>query len=253
MGRSYFETLGNVQGKPIGLEMVYIPAGKFQIGSPISEAERSEAENPRHIVNISSFFMSRFPITQRQWKVLMDNNPAIFIGNGDRPVETVSWDDVQAFCQKLVEQTGKPYRLPSESEWEYACRAGTLTAFGFGETIAANLANYNGAVPYKYAPQGISNFSTTEVGTYPANAFGLHDLHGNVWEWCADTWHDDYDLLPKDGTAWTQGGDRSCRVVRGGSWRDPAHCCRSAKRSKNAMNQGDRSTGFRIAVTLALP
>ena len=253
IGRSYFETLGNVQGKPIGLEMVLISGGKFQIGSPISEAERSESESPRHIVNISAFFMSRFPITQRQWKVLMDNNPAIFIGNGDRPVETVSWDDVQVFCQKLVERTGKPYRLPSESEWEYACRAGTLTAFGFGETIAANLANYNGAVPYKYAPQGISNFSTTEVGTYPANAFGLHDLHGNVWEWCADTWHDDYDLLPKDGTAWTQGGDRSCRVVRGGSWRDPAHYCRSAKRSKNAMNQGDRSTGFRIAVTLALP
>jgi formylglycine-generating enzyme required for sulfatase activity len=253
IGRSYFETLGNVQGKPIGLEMVLISAGKFQIGSPISEAERSESESPRHIVNISAFFMSRFPITQRQWKVLMDNNPAIFIGNGDRPVETVSWDDAQDFCQKLIERTGKPYRLPSESEWEYACRAGTLTAFGFGETIAANLANYNGAVPYKYAPQGISNASTTEVGTYHANAFGLHDMHGNVWEWCADTWHEDYDLLPKDGTAWTQGGDRSCRVVRGGSWRDPAHYCRSAKRSNNAMNQGDRSTGFRIAVTLALP
>jgi formylglycine-generating enzyme required for sulfatase activity len=249
-GRIYIETLGNVQGKPIGLEMVFIPAGRFQIGSPISEVERGEEESPRHIVNVPAFFMSRFPITQRQWKVVMDNNPAMFIGNGDRPVEMVSWEDTQSFCQKLVERTGKPYRLPSESEWEYACRAGTLTAFGFGETIAANLANYNGASPYKYAPKGISNSSTTEVGTYPANVFGLHDMHGNVWEWCADYWHDDYDLLPRDGTAWTQGGDHSCRVVRGGSWRDPAHCCRSAKRLKNAANQGDRCTGFRIAVTL---
>ncbi|PZV18962.1 MAG: serine/threonine protein kinase [Pseudanabaena sp.] len=249
-GKIYIETLGNVQGRPIGLEMVFIPAGRLQIGSPINEFERSEEESPRHIVNISPFFMSRFPITQRQWKILMDNNPAIFIGNGDRPVETVTWYDTQVFCQKLAERTGRPYRLPSESEWEYACRAGTLTAFGFGETIAANLANYNGASPYKYAPQGISNSSTTEVGTYPANGFGLHDMHGNVWEWCADNWHDDYDLLPKDGSAWTQGGDCSCRVIRGGSWRDPAHYCRSAKRSKNAVSQGDRITGFRIAVTL---
>lgn len=250
IGRSYFETLGNIQGKPIGLEMVFIPAGKFQIGSLVSESERTKEESPRHVINISSFFMSRFPITQKQWKVLMDNNPAIFIGNVDRPVESVSWDDVQIFCQKLVERTGKPYRLPSESEWEYTCRAGTLTPFCFGETISANLANYNGAIPYQYAPQGISNSTTTEVGSYPANAFGLHDMHGNVWEWCEDTWHDDYDLLPKDGSAWTQGGDRSCRVVRGGSWRDPAHYCRSAKRYRNAANQGDRTTGFRLAVTL---
>ena len=251
LGRSYIETLGNVQGKSIGLEMVFIPTGKFYIGSPTSETEHSPEESPRQNVNIPSFFISRFPITQRQWKVLMDNNPAIFIGNGDRPVETVSWEDVQLFCQKLTERTGKPYRLPSESEWEYACRAGTLTTFCFGETIAANLANYNAAVPYKYAPQGISNSTTTEVGSYPANALGLHDMHGNVWEWCEDVWHDDYDLLPKDGSAWLQGGDRSCRVVRGGSWRDPAHYCRSAKRFKNASNQGDRSTGFRIAVTLS--
>ena len=251
-GRAYIETLGNVQGKSIGLEMVYIPAGKFQIGSPISEPEHSDEESPQSIISIPSFFISRFPITQKQWKVLMDNNPAIFIGNGDRPVEMVSWEDVQLFCQKLTDRTGRPYRLTSESEWEYACRAGTQTAFSFGDTIAANLANYlanyNAADPYKYAPAGLSHACTTEVGTYPANAFGLHDMHGNVWEWCEDVWHDDYDLLPKDGTAWTQGGDRSCRVVRGGSWRDPAHNCRSAKRSKNATNQGDRTTGFRIAV-----
>jgi formylglycine-generating enzyme required for sulfatase activity len=163
----------------------------------------------------------------------------------------VSWEDVQLFCQKLTEHTGRPYRLTSESEWEYACRAGTQTAFSFGDTIAPNLANYNAADPYKSAPAGLSHDCTTEVGTYPANAFGLHDMHGNVWEWCEDVWHDDYDLLPKDENAWTQGGDRSCRVVRGGSWRDPAHNCRSAKRSKNATNQGDRTTGFRIAVNLA--
>ncbi|MCA6622278.1 MAG: SUMF1/EgtB/PvdO family nonheme iron enzyme [Pseudanabaena sp. M165S2SP1A06QC] len=251
-GRIYIENLGNLQGKPIGLEMVFIPAGRFQIGSPINELEHSEEESPRHIVNIPPFFMSRFPITQRQWKILMDNNPAIFIGNSDRPVETVTWDDTQLFCQKLAERTGRPYRLPSESEWEYACRAGTLTAFGFGETIAANLANYNSASPYKYSPQGVSNSSTSEVGTYPANGFGLHDMHGNVWEWCADNWHEDYDLLPKDGSAWTQGGDLSCRVISGGSWRDPAHYCRSAKRSRNATSQGDRATGFRIVVTLTI-
>jgi formylglycine-generating enzyme required for sulfatase activity len=246
-GRFYVQPLGNIQGKAIGLEMVLIPAGKFQIGSPINEVERSSEESPRHIVNIPSFLMSRFPITQRQWKVVMDNNPAIFIGNGDRPVETISWDEAQIFCQKLTERTDNFYRLPSESEWEYACRAGTITAFSFGETIAANLANFNGAAPYLYAPKGISNFTTTEVGTYPANGFGLHDMHGNVWEWCADHWHDDYDLLPQDGSAWTETGDHSCRVIRGGSWRDPAHYCRSAKRAQNAANQGDRVTGFRVA------
>ncbi|MBD2175491.1 SUMF1/EgtB/PvdO family nonheme iron enzyme [Pseudanabaena sp. FACHB-1998] len=251
-GRSYFETLGHIQGKSINLEMVYIPSGKFHIGSPNTEMEHSEDESPRHMVNVPTFFISRFPITQRQWKVIMDNNPAIFIGNGDRPVETVSWNDTQIFCQKLIERTGKPYRLPSESEWEYACRGGGMTAFAFGETLTANLASYNATVPYKYAPQGISNSGTTEVGSYPANAFGLHDMHGNVWEWCQDNWHDDYDLLPKDGSAWTQGGDSSCRVVRGGSWRDPAHYCRSAKRFKNAVNQGDRCTGFRLAVTLVI-
>jgi len=248
IGRFYLEILGNVQGKSIGIDMVYIPAGKFQIGSPISEAEHDLSETPRHLVNIPAFFMSRFPITQRQWKVLMDNNPAIFIGNGDRPVENVSWVDVQEFCQKLRERTGKPYRLPSESEWEYACRAGTLTPFSFGETITPALANYNAANPYLYASQGTANNTTTEVGTFPANGFGLHDLHGNVGEWCEDIWHDDYDLLPRDGSAWTDGGDRSCRVVRGGSWRDPAHYCRSARRGQNAANQGDRTTGFRIAV-----
>lgn len=242
IGRSYFETLGNIQGKAIGLEMVYIQSGKFSIGSPANEENRNDNENPRQVINLPTFFISRFPITQRQWKVVMDNNPAIFIGNADRPVESVSWDDAQAFCRKLAEHTGRPYRLPSEAEWEYACRAGTATPFCFGEAIAANLANYNGA-----------NAATTEVGSYPANGFGLHDMHGNVWEWCADNWHEDYDLLPKDGLAWTQGGDRSCRVVRGGSWRDPDHYCRSAKRYHNAANQGDRATGFRLAITLALP
>jgi formylglycine-generating enzyme required for sulfatase activity len=241
IGRSYFETLGNIQGKAISLEMVYIHAGKFSIGSPANEIDRSDNENPRQTINLPAFFMSRFPITQRQWKVVMDNNPAIFIGNADRPVESISWDDVQAFCRTLMEHTGRTYRLPSETEWEYACRAGTMTSFCFGEAIASNLANYNG-----------TNAATTEVGSYPANGFGLHDMHGNVWEWCADNWHEDYDLLPKDGSAWTQGGDRSCRVVRGGSWRDPAHYCRSAKRYHNAANQGDRATGFRLAITLTL-
>jgi formylglycine-generating enzyme required for sulfatase activity len=241
IGRSYFETLGNIQGKAISLEMVYIHAGKFSIGSPANEIDRSDNENPRQTINLPAFFMSRFPITQRQWKVVMDNNPAIFIGNADRPVESISWDDVQAFCRTLMEHTGRTYRLPSETEWEYACRAGTMTSFCFGEAIASNLANYNG-----------TNAATAEVGSYPANGFGLHDMHGNVWEWCADNWHEDYDLLPKDGSAWTQGGDRSCRVVRGGSWRDPAHYCRSAKRYHNAANQGDRATGFRLAITLTL-
>ena len=252
IGKFYLETLGNVQGKSVGIDMVYIPAGKLRIGSPVNESEHDPSETPRHLVDIHGFFMSRFPITQKQWKVLMDNNPAIFIGNGDRPVENVSWHDVQEFCQKLRERTGKPYRLPSESEWEYACRAGTLTPFGFGETITPALANYNGANPYLYVPQGTASNTTTEVGKFPANGFGLHDLHGNVGEWCEDVWHDDYDLLPRDGSAWTQGGDRSCRVVRGGSWRDPAHYCRSAKRGQNAANQGDRTTGFRIAVRFSI-
>ncbi len=252
-GRTYREALGEVQAPPTDLFMVWLPAGKFAIGSPLSEVGHSSEEIPNPIVQIAPFFMSRFPITQRQWKAVMENNPALFIGNGDRPVENVSWDDAQLFCQKLIEKTGRPYRLPSEAEWEYACRAGTNDAFSFGETITLDLANYRGSDPYLNAPQGNSPNATTSVGGYPANGFGLHDLHGNVWEWCADNWHDDYDLLPKDGSAWTQGGDRSCRVIRGGSWRDPAEYCRSAKRSKNAANQGDRVTGFRVAVTLEMP
>jgi formylglycine-generating enzyme required for sulfatase activity len=257
IGNLFVEHLGELKGKSIDLEMVHIPAGKFRIGSPVTELEHSPEEQPQTWINIPSLFISRYPITQNQWKVIMDNNPSIFIGNGDRPVEMVSWQEVKQFCQKLTERSGKPYRLPSESEWEYTCRAGTMTPFSCGATITASLANYNYAIadPYQNYQQAksannIATGQTSVVGTYPANQFGLHDHHGNVWEWCEDVWHDDYDLIPRDGTAWTQGGDQSCRVIRGGSWRDSAHYCRSAHRSRNAANQGDRYTGFRVVISI---
>jgi formylglycine-generating enzyme required for sulfatase activity len=174
-------------------------------------------EGPQHRVTIQSFWMGKYPITQRQWQAVMGENPSYFKGD-NRPVENVSWEDVVAFCQRLSEKTGKTYRLPSEAEWEYACRAGTTTPFYFGETITTDLVNYHGEYPYAAAPEGVYREETTEVGIFPPNAFGLYDMHGNVWEWCADPWHDNYNGAPTDGSVWQEGGMMAfllCAAVRG--------------------------------------
>ena len=241
-GRYFTEALST----DIGLGMVQIPGGEFLMGSPADELENFEREQPHHPVTVPTFFMGRYPITQAQWRIVagwpkveedLELDPANFKGD-NRPVEKVSWDDAQEFCRRLAARTNRNYRLPSEAEWEYACRAGTTTPFHFGETIDATLANYRaedykvGDTLYKGAygrgVEGEYREETTEVGIFPPNDFGLHDMHGNVWEWCEDDWHVTYEGAPEDGSAWVESdgppapgrADRSetSRVNRGGSW-----------------------------------
>ncbi|MGB3512029.1 MAG: SUMF1/EgtB/PvdO family nonheme iron enzyme [Microcoleaceae cyanobacterium] len=232
-------------GNEIKLEMVYIPAGNFIMGAASYEAEKEPYELPQHQVSLDSFYMSKYPITQAQWEVIMGTKPAEFPGE-NRPVENVSWYDAAEFCDRLGEKTGTAYRLPSEAEWEYACRGGTTSPYHFGETITTTVANYNGQYNYKHGPQGIHRQQTTNVGSFAPNGFGLCDMHGNVWEWCADPWHDNYYGAPSDGSVWELDGDNSRRVVRGGTWYLPPKYCRSAFRASYVPDGKRWDCGFRV-------
>ena len=236
----YFkEDLGN----NITLEMVQIPGGSFMMGSPESEKGRSQDESPQHQVNVPGFSIGKFVVTQEQYQQIMGNNPSHFSG-AKRPVEQVSWNNAVEFCQKLSQKTGREYRLPSEAEWEYACRAGTTTPFHFGETITTDLANYN-ETQYASEPKGKYLEQTIDVGSFPPNAFGLYDMHGNVWEWCQDDWHDNYINAPKDGSAWTsQSGNN--KLLRGGSWYNDPALCRSAFRNYSILDDYNNNIGFRV-------
>ncbi len=191
--------------------MIEIPTGTFSMGAPGQELDSNNTERPQHKVTVPSFYMGRYPVTQAQWKFVatlpqvnkkLDPNPSGFEGD-NRPVERVSWYDAVEFCDRLSRHTKRQYRLPSEAEWEYACRAGTKTPFHFGGTITTDLANYNGNETYGQGPKGVDRQKTTEVGSFGvANNFGLYDMHGNVWEWCLDDWHNDYTDAPTDGSAW---------------------------------------------------
>ena len=233
-------------GDGVVLEIVYIPGGTFQMGS----TERT-AEQPVHQVTVKPFFMGKYPITQEQWQAVMGNNPSYFKG-AKRPVEQVSWQDAFEFCAKLSQKTGKNYRLPSEAEWEYACRAGTTTPFHFGETITPDLVNYDGNNPYASAPKGVYRQETTPVGKFPPNAFGLYDMHGNVLEWCQDVWHDNYNGAPADGSAWENNGS-DYRVQCGGSWDYSAVYCRCAYRYRLTLGVRYRDRGFRVALASGFP
>jgi formylglycine-generating enzyme required for sulfatase activity len=259
--RYYTENLG----EGISLDMMLIPSGSFQMGTPDMEIEKLckkydtdyfQRESPQHRVNISSFYMGRYPITQAQWKAIaatakididLEINPSYFKGD-ELPVEQVNWYEATEFCKRLSRETGRNYRLPSEAEWEYACRAGTTTAFHFGETITGDLANYQATKTYADEPKGKYRRETTPVGYFQvANAFGLYDMHGNVWEWCADTWHDNYDGAPVDGSVWTGGSNDNRSPLRGGSWYDNPDNCRSAIRY--VINRRDYRSiydGFRV-------
>ncbi len=220
-------TLSGVGGDAFSLDLVAIPGNTFMMGSP--EGEGYNSEKPQHEVTVQSFFMGKYPVTQAQWRTVaalpkvnrdLKPEPSYFKGD-NRPIERVSWYDASEFCDRLTRQTGKPYRLPSEAEWEYACRAGTTTPFHFGETITSELANYNGEAIYGAEPKGTYRGKTTQVGSFGVpNAFGLYDMHGLVWEWCADHWHDNYEAAPTDGSAWIidNDNDNQSRVLRGGSW-----------------------------------
>jgi len=242
----YFpEDLGN----EVVLEMVYIPGGTFMMGSPTTEKGRYKSESPQHQVTIPAFYVGKYPITQAQYQVVMGNNPSHFKGK-KRPVENVGWNEAVEFCRKLSEKTGKIYRLLSEAEWEYACRAGTTTPFYLGETITTDLVNYDGKYPYGAAPKSRGWATPMDVGSFGPNAFGLYDMHGEVCEWCSDKWHDNYDGAPTDGSSWETGRDIYYRVQRGGSWWYFAVVCRAASRLGNS--KGDHR-GFRVAVALAVP
>ncbi|MGK7918325.1 MAG: formylglycine-generating enzyme family protein, partial [Prochloraceae cyanobacterium] len=187
-------------GNGVTLDMVAIRGGKFLMGSPTEEEGSFDCERPQHEVTIQPFWMSKFPVTQALWRAIaelpkvdrhLNLEPSSFQGD-NLPVESVSWYDAVEFCSRLSRETGRSYRLPSEAEWEYAARAGTTTPFHCGETIETKLANYRGSATYANEPQGEYRGETTPVGSFPPNAFGLYDMHGNVWEWCADIWHDNY-------------------------------------------------------------
>ena len=239
----------------VTLEMIAIPGGTFTMGSPESEPGSDEDERPQHDVTLQPFYLGRYPITQAQWRMVagyprvnkaLNPDPSRFQGD-NRPVEQVSWEDAQEFCRRLSQQTGKPYRLPSEAEWEYACRAGTTTPFHVGETITTDLANYDGDITYNQGPKGEYRNATTEVGQFPANEWGLHDLHGNVWEWCADDLHTNYEGAPADGSAWVDAvRENTSRVLRGGSWSNPPGYCRSATRHLTPRVPRNDPFGFRV-------
>jgi formylglycine-generating enzyme required for sulfatase activity len=242
-------------GNGVPLEMVYIPGGTFLMGSPEDEFGRLEYESPQHQVTVKGFFMGKYPVTQTQWKAVaslkgvnseINPDPSHFKGE-NRPVERVSWYEAVEWCDRVSQHTGKQYRLPSEAEWEYACRAGVSTAFHFGETITTELANYNGRAIYGESPEGIYRQQTTPVGNFGvANAFGLYDMHGNVWEWCADHWHSNYEGVHNDGSIWRSRDKYSKRVLRGGSWFLNPRYCRCAIRFNLAPGFRNNIYGFRV-------
>jgi len=267
------------------LTMLWIPPGRFWMGSPAEEAERRDSEGPRHLVQLQGFFISQTPITQAQWRAVarlvpplgqrwqrqLPANPSYFQPEGgkdfplgrfsllpgesntdQRPVEQVSWHDAMEFCRRLdtllPDGSGLHCTLPSEAQWEYACRAGESTPFSCGETITPELANYDANDTYADGPKGEYRKQTTPVGMFPANAWGLHDMHGNVWEWCADHWHANYEGAPDDGRPWLDENaqERKLRLLRGGSWNNHPRNCRSAFRINNHPDYRLNCLGFRV-------
>ncbi|MHC5914260.1 MAG: formylglycine-generating enzyme family protein [Nostoc sp.] len=248
----FIEDLGN----GVQLEMVSIPEGTFIMGSPKDEPERSSSESPQHQVTVQTFFIGKYPVTQAQWQAVsyfpqinqeLDPFSSTFQG-ANRPVENVSWYDAIEFCTRLSQHTGKPYRLPSEAEWEYTCRAGTTTPFHFGETIVPDLANYDANYTYGSGMKGVFRRETTSVENFSvANAFGIYDIHGNVWEWCADQWHENYEGAPTDGSLFLNNSDNSYYLQRGGSWNSSPVKCRAASRNYAFAGSKSLNQGFRIA------
>jgi eukaryotic-like serine/threonine-protein kinase len=274
-GMSFSVDLGGVT-----LEMVKVSQGAFYMGTPeadlqqvvleyqkycdgpacreVAERQASSARPQRLVTVPAAFFIGKFEVTQAQWlavskmpkvKRALLPRPSRF-QDDNRPVEQVSWEDAVEFCARLSRLTGQTYRLPSEAEWEYACRGGTITQFAFGDTVVSDFVNFDGTKPFGGAPSGIFSAATRPVGWGRggiANAFGLYDMHGNVAEWCQDTWEDGYANAPEDAKPRT-GGSKVEHVVRGGSWRDPAARCRSAAREKWSSGGRLNTVGFRVVV-----
>ena len=259
----YRETLG----AGVELDLVKVPGGKFMMGAAQNEEGASGDEYPQHQVTVKPFYLGKYPVTQAQWaaiaalpKINQDLNPdpANFKGsvgeasrNENRPVEQISWWEAVEFCDRLSKKTGRTYRLPTEAEWEYACRAGTTTPFHFGEILSTELANYDGNYTYGAGKKGEYRKQTTSVGMFPANAFGVYDMHGNVWEWCLDHQHDNYKNAPHDGSAWLTQNNDANRLLRGGSWnRNPA-LCRAADRYWHGPAYRLGHVGLRVVAGVA--
>lgn len=259
--KGYTEDLGD----GATLTLMLIPAGEFMMGAPEDEPDSNDAEHPQHRVELSQFFMGRYPVTQAQWRavasygredMVLDPDPSNFKGD-DLPVEQVNWYEATEFCKRLSTLTGKNYHLPSEAQWEYACRAETETAYHFGDQITTDLANYSGKAVVTVDNQVVTVDNQvvtvdgtigqrTPVGQYPANQWGLHDMHGNVFEWCQDHPHDNYKGAPTDDNAWIEGGDAERRILRGGSRIGAPWDCRSAYRGGIGPGPRDNGLGFRV-------
>lgn len=254
---------------PAPSNMVWIPAGTFTMGSPESEAARNTNEGPQTLVTLSrGFFMGKYEVTQGEYLAVVGSNPSYFVGDLNRPVETVNWNEGVAYCAALTTReqgagrlpTGYAYRLPTEAEWEYACRAGTTTPFHYGNALRSGMANFDGHYEYPPCggpafcgnPSGVYLDRTTSVGSYAPNAWGLYDLHGNVWEWCQD-WYGTYS---GGSVSDPQGpGMGSWRVFRGGSWNYYAFPCRSAFRGGSFVSPPSRwnLVGFRVVLVPSQP
>lgn len=240
------------------LDLIAVPATRLRMGAPAREPHCGTYECRMRSVQTTPFYLARTPVTQAQWRAVaalpavardIDAAPACFEGD-TRPVECVSWLDAQEFCARLTRATGHALRLPSEAEWEAACRAGSRTPFHFGETLTAAHARYAASHVYAAEQPAGTPRSTMPVAQHAPNALGLHDMHGNVWEWCADHWHDSYAGAPADSRAWQEGGRDDWRSLRGGSWADAPGRLRSASRSGYPAAAGNRVIGLRIALSL---
>jgi formylglycine-generating enzyme required for sulfatase activity len=266
----------------IGMKLAPIPAGKFLMGSPPTESERDTIEGQHEVTLRKPFYMGAYEVTQREYYQVMGRRPATASvawfdekrdGGPDYPMENVRWNHAVDFCTKLSvlpeeKRAGRRYRLPTEAEWEYACRAGTTTVFAFGNTLSSRQANFNGAFPYGGADKGPYLRKTAKVGSYPPNAWGLYDMHGNVAEWCADWYDPDYyrhspkvdpkgpanGVLPTGYKDWqTPGEGQFYRVARGGCWVDEARGCRSAYRFRAMPHEPYRLIGFRVVCEVEAP
>jgi formylglycine-generating enzyme required for sulfatase activity len=235
---------GTVVGDFLGMQFVYVPAGSFMMGSEKGELD----EKPVHQVTFSDgFYLGRYEVTQAQWRSVTGTNPSKFKDCDQCPVETVSWNEVQEFIRKLnVRSALFTYRLPSEAEWEYACRAGTTTEFAFGNSLSSKQANFDGTVPYGGASVNIYREKTTPVGSFNPNAWGLYDMHGNVWEWCEDQYHENYAGAPADGSAWLGLSPPSYLTIRGGSWFNFGKFLRSGKRDRASNGIASGQLGLRL-------
>jgi eukaryotic-like serine/threonine-protein kinase len=236
-------------GNGVLLTMIQIPPGTFMMGSSDREQGQENSEQPEHSVNVPTFSLGQTQITQAQWSAIFPDKPIKFGSNHQLPIDSISWLDAIEFCHRLSTNTGRNYRLPTESEWEYACRGGTTNPFAYGDTISPSIVNYDGERPYAKIAKGICRNKSTPVASFPPNLFGLYDMHGNLWEWCLDEWFDDYRDAPTDGSArgdLETRNENTQRVVRGGSWFSAGQRCRAASRASLPASFRHSHYGFRV-------